>query len=610
MRLDSIKNPDFLKNLTNEELIDLSKEIRQEILKTVSTNGGHLSSNLGIVELTLSIYKCFNAPYDKIIFDVGHQSYTQKIITGRMDKFHTLRKYNGLSGFQKRSESPYDCYEAGHSSTSISAALGMATARDLDNENYEVIAIIGDGSIGNGLPYEALNHIGESQTKVIIILNDNEMSISENIGAIHNYLDKIRSGHEYSNVKEKTKGFLNKIPLIGKPIKNVTETIKESIKSIYLKKGYFFEELGINYYGPINGHDFVELNKYMEIAKKQTGPVLLHVITEKGLGYEPAKNDTLGLYHGTPSFDLDTGILPQPSIWADVICKNLINLAKNNNDIICITPAMASGSKLLPFKRNFKDRFIDVGIAEEHALVFANALALSGKIPFVSIYSTFLQRAYDEVLHDIARMNSHVIIGIDRAGIVGADGDTHQGIYDISFLLPIPNIIITQPKDSIEAANLLYTATKTKAPFCIRYSKEKQEYAVTKYKKIKIGSWEILKEGHDAYIITYGELINDALDISNTSKKSIGVINARFIKPVDEQLLNKINIPIFVYEEATIVGSLGSYLKTNYNKDITIFGIKDEFVKQGKRNDILKELKIDSDTIKKIIEDKLKKTNK
>ena len=608
MRLDSIKNPDFLKNLSNEELTDLAKEIRNEILRTVSTNGGHLSSNLGIVELTLSIYKSFNAPYDKIIFDVGHQSYTQKIITGRYNKFNTLRKYKGLSGFQKRNESEYDCYEAGHSSTSISAAIGMATARDLNNEKYEVIAVIGDGSIGNGLPYEALNHIGESQTKVIIILNDNEMSISENIGAIHNYLDKIRSGHEYRNAKERTKGFLNKIPLIGKPIKNATESFKESLKSMYLKKGYFFEELGINYYGPIHGHDFVELNKYMEIAKKQDGPVILHVITEKGLGYDPAKNDTLGLYHGTPSFDLDTGVLPQPSIWADVITKNLVNIAKDNKDIVCITPAMASGSKLLSFKRNYPDRFYDVGIAEEHAIVFANALALSGKIPFVAIYSTFLQRAYDEVLHDIARMNAHVIIGIDRAGIVGADGETHQGIFDISFLLPIPNVIITHPKDSIEAANLLYTATKTNAPFCIRYSKEKQEYQDTKYKKIKIGSWEILKEGTDAYIITYGEFIKEAEKIVANTKYNIGIINARFIKPIDEQMMDKINIPIFVYEESTEIGSLGSYLKTKYDKDITAFGISDNFVKQGSRQEVLKELNLDSETIKKKIESKLKKT--
>ena len=608
MELNNIKNPDFLKDLSNKELEDLSQDIRNEILNTVSNNGGHLSSNLGIVELTLAIYKCFNAPKDKIIFDVGHQSYTQKIITGRIKKFKTLRKYNGLSGFQKRNESIYDCYEAGHSSTSISAAIGMATARDLNKDKYEVIAVIGDGSIGNGLPYEALNHIGETQTKVIIILNDNEMSISENIGAIHNYLDKIRSGHEYRNAKEKTKGFLNHIPLIGKPIKNATETFKESLKSIYLKKGYFFEELGINYYGPINGHDFKELNKYMEIAKKQTGPVLLHVITEKGLGYEPAKNDTLGVYHGTPSFDLAKGVTPQPSIWADVIAKNLVNIAKDNKDIVCITPAMASGSKLLPFKKKYKNRFYDVGIAEEHALIFANALALSGKIPFVAIYSTFLQRAYDEVLHDIARMNSHVIIGIDRAGIVGADGETHQGIYDISFLLPIPNIIISHPKDSIEAANLLYTATKTKAPFCIRYSKEKQEYQDIKYKKIEIGSWEILKEGTDAYIITYGEFIKESEKIVNNSRYNIGIINARFIKPIDEELMNKIDIPIFVYEESTSIGSLGSYLKTKYSKDITCFGIPDIFVKQGCRSDILKELNLDSETIKTKIEDKLKKT--
>ena len=609
MKLSNIKNPDFLKDLNNKELENLSQEIRNEILKTVSTNGGHLSSNLGIVELTLSIYKCFNAPQDKIIFDVGHQSYTQKIITGRINKFSSLRKYKGLSGFQKRNESIYDCYEAGHSSTSISAAIGMATARDLNKDNYEVVAIIGDGSIGNGLPYEALNHIGETQTKVIIILNDNEMSISENIGAVHNYLDKIRSGHEYSNVKEKTKGFLNHIPLIGKPIKNGIESVKESMKSIYLKQGYFFEELGINYYGPINGHDFKELNKYMEIAKKQTGPVLLHVITEKGLGYDKAKNDTLGIYHGTPSFDLEKGVTPQPSIWADVICKNLINLAKRDKDIVCITPAMASGSKLLPFKKKFNNRFYDVGIAEEHAIIFANALALSGKIPFVSIYSTFLQRAYDEVLHDIARMNSHVIIGIDRAGIVGADGETHQGIFDISFLLPIPNVIISHPKDSVEAANLLYTATKTKAPFCIRYSKEKQEYQNTKYKKIKIGSWEILKEGMDAYIITYGEFIKEAEKIVNESKYNIGIINARFIKPIDEELMNKINVPIFVYEESTSIGSLGSYLKTKYDKDITVYGIPDIFVRQGNRSDILKELELDSETIKNKIEDKLKKTN-
>ena len=609
MKIKDIKDPKALKKLKISELEELSESIRKEILKSVSNCGGHLSSNLGIVELTLSIYKNFNPPKDKIIFDVGHQCYTQKMITGRLNRFNKLRKYKGLSGFQKRDESIYDCYEAGHSSTSISAALGMAYARDIQKKDYEVIAVIGDGSISNGLSYEAMNHLGELQTKVIVVLNDNEMSINENIGAIHNYLDKIRSGHEYQNVKEKTKSVLNHIPLIGKPIKRFTENIKESLKSIYLKKGYFFEEMGFSYYGPINGHDFKELNKYMIMAKNEKGPVLLHVITEKGKGYDKALENP-SKYHGTGPFDLNKGVTTSKEIWSDVICNHLLNLAKMNKKLMVITPAMASGSKLIPFKEKYQDRFIDVGIAEEHALVLANGLATSGMIPFVSIYSTFLQRGYDEVVHDIARMNSHVIIGIDRAGIVGADGETHQGIYDISFLLPIPNLIITAPKDSIEAGNLLYTATLVDKPWCIRYSKEANHYEKSHYKKIKIGSWEILKDGLDAYIITYGEFIKEAEKIVNSSKYNIGLINARFIKPIDEELLNSINVPIFVYEESTIIGSLGSYIKANFNKDITIYGIKDKFIKQGSRDELLKELHLDSETIKNKIEDKLKKTSK
>ena len=609
MKIKDIKDPKALKKLKISELEELSESIRKGILNSVSNCGGHLSSNLGIVELTLSIYKNFNPPKDKIIFDVGHQSYTQKMITGRLNRFSKLRKYKGLSGFQKRDESIYDCYEAGHSSTSISAALGMAYARDLQKKDYEVIAIIGDGSISNGLSYEAMNHLGELQTKVIVILNDNEMSINENIGAIHNYLDKIRSGHEYQNVKEKTKSVLNHIPLIGKPIKRFTENIKESLKSIYLKKGYFFEEMGFSYYGPINGHDFNELNKYMVMAKNEKGPVLLHVITEKGKGYDKALENP-SKYHGTGPFDLNKGVTTSKEIWSDVICNHLLNIAKMNKKLMVITPAMASGSKLIPFKEKYPNRFIDVGIAEEHALVLANGLSLEGMIPFVSIYSTFLQRGYDEVVHDIARMNSHVIIGIDRAGIVGADGETHQGIYDISFLLPIPNLIIAAPKDSIEAGNLLYTATLVDKPWCIRYSKEANHYEKSHYKKIKIGSWEILKDGLDAYIITYGEFIKEAEKIVNSSKYNIGLINARFIKPIDEKLLNSINVPIFVYEESTIIGSLGSYIKANFNKDITIYGIKDKFIKQGSRDELLKELHLDSETIKNKIEDKLKKTSK
>ena len=609
MKINEIDNPKALKKLKNSELEELSESIREEILKSVSSCGGHLSSNLGIVELTLSIYKNFNPPKDKIIFDVGHQSYTQKMITGRLKDFKKLRKYKGLSGFQKRDESIYDCYEAGYSSTSISAALGMAYARDLQKKDYEVIAIIGDGSISNGLAYEAMNQLGELQTKVIVILNDNEMSINENIGAIHNYLDKIRSGHEYQNVKMKTKGFLNHIPLIGKPIRKFIENSKESLKSIYLKKGYFFEEMGFSYYGPINGHDFVELNKYMEMAKEETGPVLLHVITEKGKGYEKALLDP-SKYHGIGPFDLAKGVTSSKEIWSDVICNHLINLAKKDKKLVVITPAMASGSKLIPFKEKYKKRFIDVGIAEEHALVLANGLSLEGMVPFVSIYSTFLQRGYDEVIHDIARMNSHVIIGIDRSGIVGADGETHQGIYDVSFLLPIPNLIISCPKDSIEAGNLLYTATITNKPFCIRYSKEQQHYEKQNYKRIKIGSWEILKDGSDAYIITYGEFLKEAMKIVNESKYDIGIINARFIKPFDEEMMNRINIPIFVYEEVTEIGSLGSLLKNKYANVIDTYAIPDKFIKQGKREELLKEIELDYSNVKEKIENKLKETIK
>lgn len=605
MDLNKIKDPTFLKNMNNKELTNLSYEIRKNIIESVSKTGGHLSSNLGIVDLTLAIYKIFDAPTDKIIFDVGHQCYTQKIITGRYKEFKNLRKYKGLSGFQKRSESIYDCYEAGHSSTSISAALGFAYARDLEKKDYNVVAIIGDGSIGNGLAYEALNNIGALKTKIIIILNDNEMSINENIGAIHNYLDKIRSGEEYENVKIKTKTILEKVPLIGKTLSKITKNIKDSIKSIYLKDGYFFEELGLKYYGPINGHDYNEMEAYLKLAKEENGPVLLHVITEKGKGFKPAMNDKKGVWHGAPKFDLNEPVITEKSIWANVITKHLCNLAKKNKDILALTPAMASGSKLLEFKEKFPSRFIDVGIAEEHALVMANGLSLSGKIPYVFIYSTFLQRGYDEVLHDIARMNTHTIICIDRCGIVGADGETHQGIYDISFLLPIPNIIISVPHTNEEAGNLLYTASIVNKPFCIRYSKEKKEYKNIKYKKVDVGSWEKIIKGNDCYIITYGDFVENAIEISKKSKKSVGVINARFIKPIDYNMFNNINVPIFVYEESTIIGSLGSYLKSISNKNITIFGIKDKFIPQGDRNIILEKLGLDVDTIVKKIDKKL-----
>lgn len=619
MDITKIKNPKFLKKLKIKELEKLSDDIRKFIISSVSITGGHLSSNLGVVDLTIAIHKVFNSPKDKIIFDVSHQCYTHKILTGRANDFVNLRKLDGLSGFQKREESVYDSYEAGHSSTSLSAALGMAISRDKQNKKENIIAIIGDGSMGNGLAYEALNHIGATKTKLIIILNDNEMSISKNVGALHNNLDKIRANYKYNKVKNNTKNILNKIPLIGTNLTIGITNLKSSIKKLYLKEGFLFEELGIKYYGPINGHDYKELLIYLEMAKKEEEPVIIHVITEKGKGYLPCENDTLGIWHGVGPFDISTGkILKKDDnliTWSEVISNHLINLTEKNKDIIVITPAMAGGSKLLKYKELYPNNFIDVGIAEEHALILANGISIEGQIPFVSIYSTFLQRGYDQIIHDIARMNTHVIIGIDRAGIVGEDGETHQGIYDLTFLLPIPNLIISTPKDSIEAGNILYTAMLSKGPFAIRYSKEKLKYEKGKYQIVPIGSWEEIAKGQDYVIITYGSLLQKAIKIKENLKKQINltIINARYQKPIDKNLYNKILKEyqnIFIYEETTYINSLGSYLvnyanEKKYKGNIEIFAIKDEYVKQGKREEILSQLELDeksiTNKIKKII---------
>ena len=601
MEIGNIKNPSFLKKMSVFELEELSRNIRNFLIDKISITGGHLSSNLGIVDLTIAIHKVFNAPKDKIIFDVGHQSYTHKILTGRAHEFDKLRQYNGLSGFQKMSESIYDSYEAGHSSTSLSAALGYAIARDLDKKKHNVVAIIGDGSIGNGLAYEALNHIGSLNTKLIVILNDNEMSISKNVGAIHNTLDKIRSNFKNEKIK--------KVPYLGKKIKSGTKLIKESFKKIYMKEGYLFEEFGFTYYGPISGHDYDEMISYLEMAKKSNRPVLLHVITEKGKGYKYAESDIEGIWHGISPFDKETGIIKSKNdgliSWSEVISNHLIDIAKTNKDIIAITPAMANGSKLNKFKEIYKDRFIDVGIAEEHALVMANSMAIAGKKPFVSIYSTFLQRGYDQVFHDIARMDSNVVIGIDRAGIVGEDGETHQGLYDIAFLNHIPNMIIAAPKNSSEAKGILEFAFNSKHPFAIRYSKQRIEYN-NESLVISDYSWEEIKKGSDAVIITYGDFVNNAKIIANNLKKdklNIGIINARFIKPIDTLMLDKIiktKKPIIVYEEACLIGSLGSMISSyivNSNTKIKCFGIKDTFVKQGKYDIIIKKLGLDVDTM-------------
>ena len=617
MNILDIKNPRFLKKMKIKDLEILSQDIRNFIIDHVSKNGGHLSSNLGITDLTIAIHKVFNSPRDKIIFDVSHQCYTHKILTGRAREFDKLRKIDGLSGFQKRKESKYDSYEAGHSSTSISAALGMALARDKQKKNYHVIAIIGDGSMGNGLPYEAINHLGDIKTRLIIILNDNEMSISKNVGALHNNLDKIRANYKYHDIKNTTKKILNHMPLIGKKLTIGITNLKSSLKKLYLKDGFLFEELGLKYYGPINGHDYHEMLTYLEMAKKETEPVIIHIITEKGKGYPPCENDLIGTWHGVGPFNKETGkfITKNDNLitWSEVISNHLIELTKKHKEIMVITPAMAGGSKLLKYKELYPDNFIDAGIAEEHALLLANGMSLEGLIPFVSIYSTFLQRGYDEVLHDITRMNSPVILGIDRCGIVGEDGETHQGIYDLTFLMPLPNLIISAPKDSIEAGNLLYTAILSKRPFAIRYSKDRLEYQKDNYQIIPIGSWETITEGKDAVLIAYGQLISNAKIIKEQLKDDIdlSIINARYLKPIDEklfiELLNNYKY-IFIYEEQTYINSLGSYLvnyanEHSYHGNILIFAIPDKYIEQGKKEEVLKRLQLDPESIAKKIKE-------
>lgn len=613
MNVSKIKDPYFLERLNNKDLINLSNDIREFLIENISKTGGHLSSNLGIVELTIALHKNFDFGKDKLIFDVGHQAYTHKILTGRAKRFSTLRQTKGLSGFQSRKESRFDCYEAGHSSTSLSAALGFACARKR-NDDYYVVAVIGDGSMGNGLSYEALNNIGSYNAPLIIILNDNEMSINENVGALHNTLDKLRSKKSYINTKDSTKGVLNKVPFVGKRLVSGIHHFKSGIRAIY-NKNSFFDEMGIKYYGPINGHDFKELNLYLNIAKNAKKPVILHVITEKGKGYKFASEDKEGKWHGVPPFDIETGEFNDSTdkyAWCEIISNELIKLRRKNDRICVITPAMASGAKLNSFKEVFPKSFYDTGITESHALVFACAMGLQKKIPFVSIYSTFLQRGYDQVIHDIARCNSHVIVGIDRAGIVGSDGVSHQGIYDISFLMPIPNIILCQPKDCTEAQNLLFTAVKTNKPFFIRYSKNKIKYKEGKKNKlIEIGSWECNHLGKNGTIISYGDFFKNAIQIGK--QLDLNVINARFLKPIDTVMWNKIikqKKPIFIYEESTKIGSLGSYLKSiNSDVDITIIAIDDKFIPHGKNEDLYKELGLDMKSVSELIKSKIKSSD-
>lgn len=608
MDLLSIKDPSFLKKLSNKELEELSGEIRQFLIEKLSVTGGHIGPNLGVVELTIALHKCFDSPKDKFLWDVGHQSYVHKILTGRGCQFDTLRQYKGLCGFPKMVESEHDVWETGHSSTSLSAAMGMAIARDLKGEDSHIVPIIGDGALTGGMALEALNHIGHEKKKLIVILNDNEMSIAPNVGALHSVLGRLRTAGKYHWVKDELEFLLKKVPAIGGQLAATAERIKDSLKYLFVS-GIFFEELGFTYLGPVDGHNYEDLFENLAYAKKQDGPVLLHVITKKGKGYNPAENDKIGTWHGTGPYKTETGdfVKPEfaPPAWSKLVSETVRKMARTDDRIVAVTPAMPVGSKLEGFASEFPDRMIDVGIAEQHATTFAAGLATQNMKPFLAIYSTFLQRAYDQVVHDICRQNLNVFIGIDRAGLVGADGETHQGVFDIAFLRHLPNMVLMMPKDENEGQHMVHTALKyDDGPIAMRYPRGNGLGVPMdeELKQIPIGTWEILREGDDAAILTFGTTIPMALEAADILAEhgiSVRVINSRFIKPLDEKILIGIlneDLPILTIEEAVLQGGFGSFIlesaqELGYHKaEIDRMGIPDQFIEHGSVDKLLKEI--------------------
>lgn len=603
--LDKLSGPGDLKAYSYEELDRLAQEIREEILYTVALNGGHLAPNLGSVELTLALHRVYNSPKDKIIFDVGHQSYTHKLLTGRRDNFFTLRQLGGISGFPKPDESIHDVFATGHSSTSISVALGVATSRDLQKQDFGVVAVIGDGSITGGMALEAINHAGHLKKDLTVVLNDNEMSISSNVGALSSSLSSLRADPGYSRFKKEVQNTLVKVPFIGEKFARTVENMKDAFKYI-LVPGIFFEELGFTYLGPIDGHNIQKMSRILTEAQNIKGPVLVHAVTKKGKGYKPAE-DFPSYFHGIGPFDIKTGKakVNENKSFTDHFSEAIVRFAKENEKIIAITAAMKDGTGLEPFSKEYPERFFDVAIAEQHAVTFAAGLATSGMKPVVAIYSTFLQRAFDQIVHDVALNNLPVVFAVDRAGLVGADGPTHHGAFDLSYLRLIPNMVIFSPKDGTELSDMLYTALKLDGPVAIRYPKANTENVtnsnVNKY--IEPGKAELLSVGKHVNVIAEGIMVSKAEQLKIELIKDgidLGVTNIRTIKPLDEELVCRLATigPIVVLENNSVKGGLGSAVletlnKNNLSTKVKTIGLPDEFVTQGAVEELYKEIGLD-----------------
>ncbi|WP_392486393.1 1-deoxy-D-xylulose-5-phosphate synthase [Haloimpatiens sp. FM7315] len=591
--LENYKDIYDVKKMSYEELDEFSREIRNFLIEKVSNTGGHLASNLGVVELTLSLYKVFDFNKDKLVWDVGHQSYIHKILTGRKDSFDSLRQYNGISGFPKRKESIYDTFDVGHSSTSISAALGMARARDLMGEKNEVIAVIGDGALTGGMALEALNDLGYSKNKVIIILNDNQMSIDKNVGGVSTYLSTIRTDPKYNKFKNDFNNTLRKIPL-GEGVANSIQRIKDGIKQM-LVPGMLFEDMGIKYLGPIDGHNIKYLSRILTMCKNIDYPVLIHVVTKKGKGYKYAELSP-NKFHGIGPFNLENGEVVSSSkvTYSKVFGEEMVKIGERNPKVVAITAAMPDGTGLKEFSKKYPKRYFDVGIAEQHAVTMAAGLAVSGFRPVFAVYSTFLQRAYDQILHDVCIQNLPVVFAIDRAGIVGNDGETHQGVFDISYLSHIPNLCIVSPKNTDELRPLLNWAVSQDFPVAIRYPRggDCDNLNLNSIKSVVRGKWEIISDEGDIAIIAVGHMVQKAvlaMEKLNKLGVKVSVINACFIKPIDTELLDnlfKSKSNIFTIEDNVIKGGFGTNVieYTNSIKGsckVVNLGFKDKFIPHG-----------------------------
>lgn len=594
MLLEKIKQPNDIKQISMEQLPKLAEEIRQFLLEHLSKTGGHLASNLGAVELTMALHYVFQLPEDKIIWDVGHQSYTHKILTGRKDGFDQLRMLGGMSGFPKRSESPCDAFDTGHSSTSISAGVGYVCARDLQNQDYHVISVIGDGALTGGMAYEALNNASSLKKNFIIILNDNEMSISENVGGISSYLSNMRTAESYHGLKTGVKNGLNKIPGIGPAaVKRIHKT-KDSIKRLVIP-GMFFEDMGLTYLGPVNGHDCSRMIQVFQEAKKVQGPVLIHVKTEKGRGYDPAMRHP-ARFHGTSAFDLEHG-LPLSSSgkanYTDIFSTVMRKFGDREEKVVAVTAAMPDGTGLKRFRNMFPERFFDVGIAEEHAVTFAAGLALGGMIPVVAVYSSFLQRAVDQIIEDVCLQNLHVIFAVDRAGLVGSDGETHQGCFDLTYLSMIPNMTVMAPKNKWELSDMMKFAVKYQGPIAIRYPRGEAYDGLEEYREpICKGRSEVLFEGKDIALLAVGSMVKTGVQVSELLLKdgeTPTLVNARFVKPLDEKLLSRLaqKHKLFVtMEENVATGGFGSqvadYMRRMHPEvRVLTIALPDSFIEHG-----------------------------